>query len=36
MKHSLLNGYIVDKNASLEEIYQDLSGSDMVASVIKI
>lgn len=33
---SLLNGYIVDKNASLEEIYQDLSGSDMVASVIKI
>lgn len=36
MKHSLLNGYIVDENASLEEIYQDLSGSDMVASVIKI
>lgn len=36
MKHSLLNGYIVDENASLEEIYDDLFNCDIAASVIKI
>ena len=36
MKHSLLNGYTIDEDASLEKIYDDLFNCDIAASVIKI